>query len=50
MPKKDAIFQLVDSMIQSSDSIMVISHIRPYGDAIGALLGFGLTLLEKTGW
>jgi phosphoesterase RecJ-like protein len=45
MPKKDAIFQLVDSMIQSSDSIMVISHIRPDGDAIGALLGFGLTLL-----
>jgi bifunctional oligoribonuclease and PAP phosphatase NrnA len=32
--------------LQNAQNILVVSHIRPDGDAIGSLLGFGLTLQD----
>ncbi len=36
--------QLIRHRIQQSHRVMVVSHIRPDGDAIGSLLGLGLAL------
>ncbi len=36
----------VSALIQSAQRFLVVTHLRPDGDAIGALLGLGLALLE----
>lgn len=36
----------IREQISDADRVLVISHIRPDGDAIGSLLGFGLALME----
>ena len=33
-------------LFQSADSFLIVSHIRPDGDAVGSLLGLGLALQE----
>jgi phosphoesterase RecJ-like protein len=38
------IVRKIGDNLQKADSIWIASHIRPDGDAIGALLGFGLAL------
>jgi phosphoesterase RecJ-like protein len=34
----------INAKIQSANNILIVSHVRPDGDAIGALLGLGLAL------
>lgn len=36
----------IHNKIQSAKSIVIFSHVRPDGDAIGSLLGFGLCLID----
>ncbi len=43
----DQVLREVGQKIISARSIVVVSHIRPDGDAIGSLLGLGLALREK---
>lgn len=38
--------EMIRKQIYDADRVLVISHIRPDGDAIGSLLGLGLALLE----
>ena len=38
----------ISKLIKDAESILIISHIRPDGDAIGSLLGLGLSL-QKVG-
>jgi phosphoesterase RecJ-like protein len=38
--------EIIRDLISNAQTIMVTSHIRPDGDAIGSLLGLGLSLLE----
>jgi phosphoesterase RecJ-like protein len=40
----EAIVQEIGQRFQTAKRILVISHIRPDGDAVGSLLGLGLTL------
>lgn len=40
----DAILQIAKKQLQSARRILVVSHIRPDGDAVGSLLGLGLSL------
>ena len=40
--------QKIKQIIQNAESILVVSHIRPDGDAVGSLLGLGLSL-QKIG-
>lgn len=40
----DAILQIANKQLQSARRILVVSHIRPDGDAVGSLLGLGLSL------
>lgn len=40
----EAVLQALHRRIQDADHIVVASHIRPDGDAIGSLLGLGLSL------
>ncbi len=40
------LFRQAQQRLQSSQRILVVSHIRPDGDAIGSLLGLGLSLIE----
>jgi len=37
----------IKSDINRAQSILIASHVRPDGDAVGSLLGFGLSLKEK---
>lgn len=46
MPVEDALLRAVGRELQSAQRILVVSHIRPDGDAIGSLLGLGLALEE----
>ena len=39
-----ALIEAVRSQIESAQRILLVSHARPDGDAIGSLLGFGLSL------
>lgn len=43
----DVLVQMTRSKLQNARRILVVSHIRPDGDAIGSLLGFGLALQES---
>jgi len=36
----------IRQLFQSADSFLIVSHIRPDGDAVGSLLGLGLALQE----
>lgn len=40
----DALLQIANKQLQSAHRILVVSHIRPDGDAVGSLLGLGLSL------
>lgn len=40
----ETILQVVFQDILSAQSLLIVSHIRPDGDAIGSLIGFGLSL------
>jgi bifunctional oligoribonuclease and PAP phosphatase NrnA len=46
MPVDLTVIELAGEHIRSADRILLISHIRPDGDAIGSLIGFGLALQE----
>ncbi len=37
---------VVGEALRKAENVLVVSHIRPDGDAIGALLGLGLSLLQ----
>lgn len=43
----NGLLQQVGQELLNADRILVVSHIRPDGDAIGSLLGLGLVLQEK---
>ena len=36
----------INAKIASAKNILIVSHVRPDGDAIGALLGLGLALQQ----
>ena len=38
--------QQISALLSQAHSVVVVSHIRPDGDAIGSLLGMGLALLH----
>lgn len=40
------IYKLISSRLKDSERPLILSHIRPDGDAIGSLVGFGLSLLK----
>jgi phosphoesterase RecJ-like protein len=42
----EALLQITQKQFQAAKRILVISHIRPDGDAVGSLLGMGLSLQE----
>jgi phosphoesterase RecJ-like protein len=42
----DALHREIRSRIQAAQRILVVTHIRPDGDAIGSLLGLGLALRQ----
>ncbi len=42
----DSLHQEIRSKIQAAQRILVVTHIRPDGDAIGSLLGLGLALQQ----
>ncbi|NPV78138.1 MAG: bifunctional oligoribonuclease/PAP phosphatase NrnA [Anaerolineae bacterium] len=41
---KDAPFSSIRGLLQNAQTVLVLSHIRPDGDAVGSLLGLGLAL------
>ena len=43
----DSLHTAIRNMIQEAENIVIASHIRPDGDAIGSLLGLGLAILEN---
>jgi len=45
---RDDVYEAFGEKIRRAGRIMVVSHIRPDGDAVGSLLGLGLAL-EETG-
>jgi phosphoesterase RecJ-like protein len=46
MPFDPSLLQEVGQEISAAQRVMVVSHVRPDGDAIGSLLGLGLALQE----
>lgn len=42
----DREFQQIKSRIESANNILVTSHFRPDGDAIGSVIAFGLALID----
>lgn len=46
MPLNEALLLRAAQLVQSAQRCLVVSHIRPDGDAIGSLLGLGLALQE----
>ncbi|HQL39483.1 MAG TPA: hypothetical protein PKV95_08405, partial [Anaerolineaceae bacterium] len=36
----------IRQLLHNSNRILILSHIRPDGDAVGSMLGLGLSLLE----
>ena len=42
----DRLHSQIADALQNAQNILVVSHIRPDGDAVGSLLGFGLTMQE----
>ena len=47
MPFDPSLLRKIGQEISAAQRVMVVSHIRPDGDAIGSLLGLGLALQEK---
>ncbi|MBS3750372.1 MAG: bifunctional oligoribonuclease/PAP phosphatase NrnA [Anaerolineales bacterium] len=45
-PESSGVFDRFSEKIQSANRILIVSHIRPDGDAVGSLLGLGLVLEE----
>ncbi|MDH5506527.1 MAG: DHH family phosphoesterase [Anaerolineae bacterium] len=43
----DAVLEKARQRFEASQSVLVFSHIRPDGDAVGSLLGLGLALKNK---
>ena len=37
---------VIKERLEKSKNVMIASHVRPDGDAIGSLLGLGLALLD----
>jgi bifunctional oligoribonuclease and PAP phosphatase NrnA len=46
MDQQNELITYIHDQLQNVDNILVISHQRPDGDAIGSLLGIGLALIE----
>ncbi|MBN1145996.1 MAG: bifunctional oligoribonuclease/PAP phosphatase NrnA [Anaerolineales bacterium] len=44
MSLDEALLQVIRQELQAAQRLLLVSHIRPDGDAVGALLGFGLAL------
>lgn len=44
----EALLQAANQLIRSAQRVLIVSHIRPDGDALGSLLGLGLSL-QATG-
>ncbi|HZD55276.1 MAG TPA: bifunctional oligoribonuclease/PAP phosphatase NrnA [Anaerolineales bacterium] len=40
----ESLLQIVRKQVNSAQNLLVVSHVRPDGDAVGSLLGFGLSL------
>jgi len=45
-PESSGAFDRFSEKIQAANRILIVSHIRPDGDAVGSLLGLGLVLEE----
>lgn len=45
-PKNNGLYDQFGDKIHAADRILVVSHIRPDGDAVGSLIGLGLVLEE----
>ncbi|MFH1446113.1 MAG: DHH family phosphoesterase [Chloroflexota bacterium] len=43
----DSIDEAIKAKLAESQSILIVSHIRPDGDAVGSLLGLGLALIRQ---
>ena len=46
MPLTETQLETLTHKLKSSQRFLIVSHIRPDGDAIGSLLGLGLALLN----
>ena len=42
----EEVHEQIQIELEAAGNVLVVSHIRPDGDAIGSLLGFGLALQE----
>lgn len=40
----EALLQIAQKQLQTAQRVLVVSHVRPDGDAVGSLLGLGLSL------
>lgn len=40
----ESLLQIVRKQVNSAQNLLIVSHVRPDGDAVGSLLGFGLSL------
>jgi bifunctional oligoribonuclease and PAP phosphatase NrnA len=47
MPRGLELLQTIHGQLLNARRILVVSHLRPDGDAIGSLLGVGLALIEQ---
>jgi bifunctional oligoribonuclease and PAP phosphatase NrnA len=47
MNNRSDVFRVAGEKVQSAQRIVLFTHIRPDGDAIGSLLGLGLALIEQ---
>jgi phosphoesterase RecJ-like protein len=47
MDRYHELIATIHGQLEKVSKILVVSHLRPDGDAIGSLLGIGLSLLEK---
>lgn len=43
---KDTLLSDIQTLLQNAQTVLVLSHIRPDGDAVGSLLGLGLALQD----
>ena len=46
MDRHHDLISTIHDQLQKISNVLVVSHLRPDGDAIGSLLGVGLALLE----
>jgi nanoRNase/pAp phosphatase (c-di-AMP/oligoRNAs hydrolase) len=45
----EEIIGAINKRLESSNNVVIASHVRPDGDAIGSLLGLGLACHPRTG-